>query len=197
MSTENDASEPHVANRRNLVKAVASAGILGLVTASSAAEVSDTYARLPADARLPNLEFIYECDATLSEVQPFGPTIEGQRRIIPITGGTFKGPHIRGQVLSGGADWNLLRSDGGSSVEAAYYLRTDDGVLLRVVNKGVGEGAPPAAANSTEIFYLFSAPVIEAPIGKYDWMNRSMFVATIGARRATTNAVVIRVFKLV
>ena len=196
MATDNDAADPKVTNRRYLVKAVASAGIIGLVTKSQAAEVSDPAARPPADARLPTLEFIYECEATLSEAQPFGPTIEGQRRIIPITGGTFKGPRIRGQVLSGGADWNLSRSDGGSSVEAAYYLRTDDGVTLRVDNKGVGGNEPPAASTSAEVFFMFTAPVIEAPIGKYDWMNRAMFVATLGAHRGTTNAVLIRVFKL-
>ena len=196
MSPENAAPEPGNTERRHLVKAVVSAGLLGLMNASHAAETLESDTRLPANVRLPTLEFTYECDATLSEAQPFGPTLEGQRRIIPITGGTFKGPHMRGQVLSGGADWNLSRSDGGSSVEAAYYLRTDDGVILRVVNKGVGGGETPSATTSAEVFYMFTAPVIEAPTGKYDWTNRSMFVATLGARRGSSSAVVIRVFKL-
>ena len=153
---------------------------------------------LPPGARLPKFEFVYECDATLEQPLDFGPTVEGHRRIIPITGGTVRGPRIRGEILSGGADWNLTRSDGAGSVEAAYYLKTDDGVLVRIVNKGVGAGAPPAPAKATgERFFMFTHPSFEAPIGKYDWMNRSMFIGTLGARQDAHNAVLIRVFRIV
>ena len=44
---------------------------------------------------------------------------------------------------------------------------------------------------------MFTAPTFEAPAGKYDWMNRAVFVATLGAHRDAMNAVLIRVFKLV
>jgi hypothetical protein len=142
------------------------------------------------------MRFVYECDATLNEAETFGTTIEGVRRIIPITGGTFRGPELRGQVLGGSYDWNLTRSDGGRSVEAAYFLRTEDGVTIRVVNRGVG-GPAPADPGSGERFFMFTNPVFEAPVGRYDWMNRAMFIATLGARRASVNAVLIRVFTVV
>ena len=90
---------------------------------------------------MPKFEFVYECDATLSPAVEMGKTLEGQRRIIPITGGTVRGPKIRAELLNGGWDWNLSRSDGAGSVEAAYYMKTDDGVLIRIVNKGVGVAA--------------------------------------------------------
>jgi Protein of unknown function (DUF3237) len=152
---------------------------------------------LPAGTKIPAVQFVYECEVTLSDVQDFGATLEGHRRIIPITGGTFAGPEIRGQVVSGGADWNLVRTDGTSSVEAAYYLRTDDGVTIRIINKGVSAGTPVADNGSGERFFMFTAPTFEAPTGKYDWMNRAVFVATLGAHRDAKNAVLIRVFKLV
>lgn len=77
-------------------------------------------------------------------------------------------------------------------------MKTDDGVLIRIVNKGVGGGGPPAAASaSSESFFMFTHPEFEAPAGKYDWLNRSMFVGTLGARRDTHNAVLIRVFQIV
>jgi uncharacterized protein DUF3237 len=153
---------------------------------------------LPAGVRVPKFEFVYECDATLEPALDFGKTIEGQRRIIPITGGTVRGPKIRGELLSGGADWNLTRNDGAGSVEAAYYLKTDDGVLIRIVNTGVGGGGPPAPQEATgERFFMFTHPAFEAPVGKYDWMNRSMFVGTLGARKDSHNAVLIRVFQVV
>ena len=156
-------------------------------------------AAAPAGIRLPKFEFVYECDATLTPAVEFGKTAEGQRRIIPITGGTFRGPQMRGEVLSGGYDWNLTRSDGAGSVEASYYFKTDDGVLIRVTNTGVSSGgAPPAVDAATgERFFMFTHPSFEAPIGKYDWLNRSMYIGTLGARKDARNAVVIRVFRIV
>jgi hypothetical protein len=163
-----------------------------------AAEDDKVTAAPPAGARLPKLEFVYECDATLTPAVEMGKTVEGQRRIIPITGGTVRGPRIRAELLNGGWDWNLSRSDGASTVEAAYYMKTDDGVLIRIVNNGVSSGGPrqPPAENG-ETFFMFTHPQFEAPVGKYDWMNRGMFVATLGARKDTRNAVLIRVFQLV
>jgi hypothetical protein len=153
---------------------------------------------LPVGARVPKLDFVYECDATLSPAVEMGKTVEGQRRIIPITGGSVRGPKIRAELLSGGWDWNLSRSDGAGSVDAAYYMKTDDGVLIRIVNKGVGAGGPPVAPSAAgERFFMFTHPEFEAPVGKYDWLNRSMFVGTLGARKDARNAVLIRVFQVV
>ena len=169
---------------------------LSLALAAGAASAHET-AGPPAGVRVPKLEFVYECDATLEPALDFGKTFEGQRRIIPITGGTVRGPKIRGVLLSGGADWNLTRNDGAGSVEADYYLKTDDGVLIRIVNKGVGGGpSPPPDPATGERFFMFTHPSFEAPIGKYDWMNHSMFVGTLGARKDAHNAVLIRVFRV-
>jgi len=155
-------------------------------------------ASLPAGARVPKLDFVYECDATLSPAVELGKTVEGQRRIIPITGGTVRGPRIRAELLSGGWDWNLSRNDGAGSVEAAYYMKTDDDVLIRIVKKGVDGGGPPSApAANGEAFFMFTHPEFEAPAGKYDWMNRAMFVGTLGARPEVHNTVLIRVFQVV
>src|SRR6185312_11938463 len=155
-------------------------------------------AGLPVGARVPKFQFVYECNATLSPAVAMGKTVEGQRRIIPITGGSVRGPKIRAELLSGGWDWNLSRNDGAGSVDAAYYMKTDDGILIRIVNRGVGGGAPRAApAANGELFFMFTHPEFEAPVGKYDWLNRSMFVGTLGAHRDAHNAVLIRVFEVV
>jgi len=153
-------------------------------------------AEASAPRHVPAPQFVYECDVTLSEPLDFGATVEGKRRIIPISGGSFQGPDVKGQVLSIGADWNLSRSDGASSVEAAYYLRTDDGVIIRVVNKGVGGASRPDPAPGRERFFMFTIPAFEAPSGKYAWFNKSVFVGTLGARADAKNAVLIRVFKV-
>ena len=40
-----------------------------------------------------------------------GETLIGTRRIIPITGGEVTGPRLRGRILAGGADFQVLRPD--------------------------------------------------------------------------------------
>ena len=55
--------------------------------------------------------------------------------MVPITGGTFEGPNIRGTVLAGGADRQLLRGDGVRTLDALYELQTDDGAIFTVRNQ--------------------------------------------------------------
>lgn len=44
---------------------------------------------------------------------------------------------------------------------------------------------------------MFTHPSFEAPVCKYDWLNRTMCVGTLGARKGVKDAVLIRVFQLV
>jgi hypothetical protein len=53
------------------------------------------------------LEFVWEEVVTLGPSSPVGATPRGKRNIVPITGGTFEGPHIKGKILPGGWDWQL------------------------------------------------------------------------------------------
>jgi hypothetical protein len=169
-------------------------GALGIVTSPNAA---DSVTHTSPRARIPQLSFVYECQVTLAGTQEFGATAQGRRRIFPITGGAFSGPRLRGRVLGIGADWNSVRADGATTVEAEYYLHTDDDVIIRIINAGVGAVTSPGAAEGDDLFFLFTHPRFEAPQGKYDWMNRSMFVGTLGAKRGDRSAVLIRVFELV
>jgi hypothetical protein len=152
-----------------------------------------SFAALAQETPSPSLEFAFEEIVTLGKVVEVGKTARGERRIIPITGGHFEGPGIKGEVLPGGWDWQLTRADGCTEVEADYFLKTDDGAVINVVNKGAlcppAQGAPPAPARTH--------PVLEAPLGKYDWLNKSAFVGTLElADPANGPAVKIRFFRL-
>ena len=130
---------------------------------------------VPAAAQeAPSLEFVFEETVKLGDVSAIGGTARGERIIIPITGGTFEGPDIRGEVLPGGWDWQLRRADGCTDVEADYFLQTDDGVVINVINKGVicpGEGGA--------MLPVRTHPVFEAPLGKYQWLGQAAFVGTL------------------
>jgi hypothetical protein len=73
----------------------------------------------------PNLEFAFEIKVKVEDVRELVVTPKGIRKIVPITGGSFEGPAIKGSILPGGYDWQLLRSDGVAEIEARYVLRTE------------------------------------------------------------------------
>ena len=50
-------------------------------------------------------EHIWDAKVTIADGILLGASKHGRRRIVPITGGTFEGPNIRGEVVPGGEDW--------------------------------------------------------------------------------------------
>jgi hypothetical protein len=109
--------------------------------------------------------------------------------LIPILSGTIEGPNIRGELLPG-TDWQVTRRDGVTVVDATYALRTDDGVIIQIRNRGLRHGPPEvmsALAAGEDVdpsaYYFRAVPEFVAPAGKYDWLNRSIFVCA-GARYA-------------
>ena len=129
----------------------------------------------------PGLELLYTSHVTLGEAIQVGQTARGMRRIIPITGGTFDGPNIRGEILPMGWDWQLDRADGCTELVANYFLRTDDGVIINVINTGTicrpTDGTAPVIRTS---------PVFEAPLGRYEWLGQRGNIGTLGFDPAFT-----------
>jgi hypothetical protein len=148
----------------------------------------------------PGLEYICELKVKLKPAIVVGETPKGMRRIIPIIGGSFEGPHIKGEILDGGADWQFIRADGVAELEAHYQIKTDDGVVIYIKNTGLRVASPEVAARiskgeavpSSE-YYFRAVPKFEAPQGKYHWMNNAIFICK-GIRNP--NNVAIQVWKV-
>jgi len=122
----------------------------------------------------------------------FHKTARGERRIIPLTGGHFEGPAIKGEIMPGGWDWQLTRADGCTDVKADYFLKTDDGAVINVVN--TGEICPSAKGAPASVR---THPVFEPPLGKYEWLGRQAFVGTLGMAPASAGpAVLIRFYRV-
>lgn len=123
----------------------------------------------------PQLEFALQLKVTLGGTFGIDNTQHGRRTVIPITGGTFEGPNIKGTIISGGADYQLANADGRSEVEAIYCIKTDDGVYIHVRNRGIIANSQDAQGRPS--FYFKCAPQFEAPAdSKYGWLNNSLFV---------------------
>lgn len=149
----------------------------------------------------PRLDFICAAQVTVDVPLDLGDVAKGGRRIVPITGGEFAGPDMRGEVLPGGADWQVLRSDGVAELEARYTLRTDDGALIYVRNLALRHGPPEVMAAiaagrpvAPDSYYFRGATFFETSAARYAWLARHIVVCS-GHREAAV--VHIKFFKAV
>lgn len=151
---------------------LAAAAMAVLASASTSAQAAEEAA--PGASTEPTLEFAFEENVTLAKGIPVGKTAMGTRIIIPITGGTFEGPKIKGTIMPGGWDWQLVRADGCTHIKADYMIKTDDGAIINVVNQGSAcrdENGKPVP--------LRTVPIFEPPLGKYEWLGKYTFVGTL------------------
>ena len=123
----------------------------------------------------PELEFALQLKVTLGEAFSIEKTQHGRRTVIPITGGTFEGPELKGTIINGGADYQLANDKGRTELEAIYCIKTDDGVYIHVRNRGIIANGKDASGKPK--FYFKAAPQFEAPAdSKYGWLNDALFV---------------------
>ena len=152
------------------------------------------------EAARPELEFAFEVRAEVADPTVIGKLPTGTRRIIQILGGDFEGPGLKGKVLPGGADWQLIREDGFTIADARYTLETDDGHLIYVSNVGIRR-APPEIMERLNAglevdpsqVYFRTVPQFETVAPGLGWLMESLFIAT-GERYP--NGVVIRFWRV-
>jgi Protein of unknown function (DUF3237) len=129
--------------------------------------------------------FTARVSVTAARVLSSGP--EGLRRYVPITGGAVDGPSLKGEVLAGGGDSQLVRPDGVFELEARYVIRTWDGVDFGVLNRGLRHGPADVMARLAQgqpvaphEYYCRTAPRFDVPADSpYQWLNRAIFIANV------------------
>ncbi len=114
------------------------------------------------------------------EAQKFGKVPHGVRTMVPVTGGDFEGPRLRGKILPGGGDWLLLRSDGVMEFDLRITLQTDDGALIYMTFVGLRHGDDPSS-------YFRTTPRFESAAAKYDFLNRLICISV--SQKLPTGAV--------
>jgi hypothetical protein len=118
-------------------------------------------------------EHLWNAKVKISQMINVGKSKYGTRRVIPITGGTFEGSKIKGVVLPGGEDWQLVRPDGDTELYARYLLKTEDGVVIQVTNRALMH-------SSSTGFYTKSVIDLEAPIDSpYEYLNHAIILGTL------------------
>jgi hypothetical protein len=148
----------------------------------------------------PSLEYVFTARVDVGPPLVVGPTPAGERRVVPILGGTVEGPRLRGTVVPGGADWQVVHPDGTVALEARYTVQAEDGALVYVNNRGLRRGplavlARLAAGEDVDPaeYYFRTAPVFETGSPRHAWLAASLFVATARRQAALVTVAVYRV----
>ena len=144
---------------------------------------------------------LFDISIELHPIQVLGKTPAGERRIIPVSGGSFAGDRLKGAILPhAGSDLLLTRSDGSYQQDVRLALRTDDDALILMTYRGVRHSSPEVAARiaSGELvdpseYYLRTAPFFETADIKYGWINN---IVAVGVGERTPNGAVYHVFEI-
>jgi hypothetical protein len=133
----------------------------------------------------PSLELVTRVVVELEAPRSLGQTPWGERRLVSITGGHFDGPRLRGTIVPGGADWQVIHADGMTTVDTRYALETHDGALIYIATRGVRWGPPPALARifrgeavDPAAYYFRVAAQLETGAPAYAWVNQRIFVGS-------------------
>jgi hypothetical protein len=119
---------------------------------------------------------------------PGGPQ-GAERRIGDIPTGSFTGDRLAGIVLPG-SDWQTLRADGATLLDARILLRTDDDALIAMIYSGIRHGPPDVMARlgrgedvDPAAYYFRTTASFATSAPRYEWLNR-IFAVGVGHRLA-------------
>jgi hypothetical protein len=134
-------------------------------------------------APMPEGEFLFRLQVKLGAMRPFGTTPLGGRRLALVSGGTFEGPKLQGEVEDGGTDWLRIRSDGLRQLDVRLSLRTNDGCLIAMRYEGYRLASPETLKiDSTGVdapngeYWYRVAGFFEVGDERYEWLNRAVVV---------------------
>jgi hypothetical protein len=167
--------------------AAGAAAALPLIAADDAATRPDAKPTAPAagEEKLQSellFDLVFERGAANDVGSP------GVRRVIvPVPGGTFEGPKLKGTVSGPSGDWIVGRPDGSSVLDLRLLLQTDDAQKIYMASRGIAY-TPPGGTLNARIQTLF-----ETGAAKYAWLND---VVAVGVDRPVPGKVAYRIYRI-
>lgn len=129
-----------------------------------------------------------------------GETPSVNRRVGEITGGAFEGERLKGKILSGGSDWQAVRTDGTWELNVRIVLETDDGHLIGMTYRGLRHGPKEvidAIARGEEVspsdYYMRVVPFFETASDKYGWLNN---IISVGLGHRLPSGPIYQIFEI-
>ena len=114
--------------------------------------------------------------------------VHGRRQLSPITSGTLEGFDLEGNpmkgiVLPGGVDSQVIRPDGKCELSARYGIRLDDGRSFYIENNGIRTVPAEYAANvlrgefvDPSLYYFATVPAFEPYSESLYWLKNYIFI---------------------
>jgi hypothetical protein len=190
--------------RRDVLKTVAASIVAGgtssVVACADEASVENRFPSAKAGHTAMNSRLLMTVRIAAAPSQKLGKVPHGNRTIVPVTGGHFEGLRLRGEILSGGGDWLLLRSDNALELDLRITLETDDHALIYMAFQGLRHGPPEviAALGRGEVvdrasYYFRTLPRFETSTESYAFLNR---MVTVGVGEARTDGAIHRIYEI-
>jgi hypothetical protein len=136
----------------------------------------------------------------VAKPQMVGRTPGVDRRVGEILGGRFEGERLKGKILTGGSDWQAVRTDGAWALDVRLVLETDDGALIGMTYRGLRHGPKDvldAIARGERVspasYYFRIAPWFETASDKYGWLNN---VLAVGSGHRLPTGPIYQVFEI-
>ena len=110
----------------------------------------------------------------------------GRRQLVPILSGKVTGPGgVKGVILPGGVDSQIIRPDGRCELSARYGIRMEDGASIYIENNGI-RTVPPEYAEDVlagrfvdpGLYYFRTVPRFETYSETYRWLCNFIFVCS-------------------
>lgn len=107
----------------------------------------------------------------------------GPVRLVRISGGTVSGS-LSGVILPGGTDWQAIRPDGTTEIEARYLLELSDGARVELQSRGLREHGASG---------FWSSIWLRTPDARHSALNDAQF---LGLGRKEPQGVIIDLFRM-
>lgn len=150
----------------------------------AAAGLAVGFAAEAAESKTPPLVHVFDLNVKVAPAQELGDVGGGRRRVIPIIGGDLTGPDLHGDVLQGGADWQTIRPDGVTLLQARYTVRMSTGETIGITNTGVRRAPAEIVKRITagevvdpSLVYFRATPIFEVGPGRYGWLTENVFIS--------------------
>ena len=162
--------------------------------------MSSSLKELPETLRSVRTAPLFVMRLVVPKVISVGATPGAFRRLGVVSGGTFEGERLSGEVLDGGNDWQDLRDDGATTLDVRLALKTNDGTLIAMSYRGVRHGPADVLARidsgeavDPESYYFRISPMFETASERYGWLNR---IVAIGVGHRFPQGPVYSVFEV-
>ena len=140
--------------------------------------MSSSLQGLPETLRSVRTAPLFVMRLVVPKVISIGATPGPFRRLGVVSGGTFEGERLSGEVLDGGNNWQDVRDDRSTTLDVRLALKTSDGALVAMSYRGLRRGPADVLARidrgeavDPQSYYFRISPMFETASETYGWLN--------------------------